>query len=119
MLEARLLKEYKQYFTHQHMDDLIAMFCHPFMAHHGLHLMMNKACVIDENLYENMKEAFIDDVLKMMKILEDNEQDDNSSNGNISHDAGIVHADDVLESSILIYMFNNLEGEVAWDWLIL
>ena len=42
-----------------------------------------------------MKEAFIDDVLKMMKILEDNEQDDNSSNGSISHDAGIVHADDV------------------------
>ena len=41
MLEARLLKEYTQYFTHQHRDDFIAMFCHPFMAHHGLHLMMN------------------------------------------------------------------------------
>ena len=25
----------------------------------------------------------------------------------------------MLESSIVSYMFNNLEGEVAWDWLIL
>ena len=36
MLAARLLKKYKQYFTHQHRDDFIAMFCHPFMVHHGL-----------------------------------------------------------------------------------
>ena len=28
---------------------------------------MNKACIINEYLYENMKEAFIDDVLNMMK----------------------------------------------------
>ena len=28
----------------------------------------------------------------MMKIPEDNEQDNNSSSGNVSHDAGIGHA---------------------------
>ena len=70
------------------------MFCHPFMAHHGLHLMMHKVCKINEHLYENMKEAFIADVLKMMKISEDTEQDNDKSSGNVSHEAGMGHADD-------------------------
>ena len=70
------------------------MFYHPFMDHHGLHLKVNKTCIIDENLYEDMKEASIDGALNMMKIPEDNGQDNNSSNGNTSHEGGIVHADD-------------------------
>ena len=56
MLAARLSKEYKQCFTHQQRDNFIAMFWHPFMAHYGLHLMMHKACIIDEHLCDNMKE---------------------------------------------------------------
>ena len=64
------------------------------MAHHGLHLMMHKACIIDKHLYENMKEAFIDDVLNMIKIPEGTEQDNDNSNGNVSHDVGLGHADD-------------------------
>ena len=56
MLAARLSKEYKQCFTHQQRDNFIAMFWHPFMAHHGLYLMMHKACIIDEHLCDNMKE---------------------------------------------------------------
>ena len=68
------------------------MFCHPYMADCGLHLMMNKACIIDENLCENMKKAFIDDVLNMMKIPEDIEHDNISTT--CEPDAGIVHADD-------------------------
>ena len=79
MLAARLSKEYKKYFTHQHSDISIAMFCHPYMADCGLHLMMNKACIIDENLCENIKKAFIDDVLNMMKIPEDIEHDNIST----------------------------------------
>ena len=42
MLVAKLSKEYKQYFTHQGRDDFMAMFCHPFMAHHGPYVMMDK-----------------------------------------------------------------------------
>ena len=70
------------------------MFCHPFMAHHHLNLMMHKVCVIDEHLYEIMKKAFIDDVLNMMKIPEDTKEDNNNSNGNVSHDAGVGNAAD-------------------------
>ena len=46
------------------------------------------------HLYENRKEAFIADVLNMMKIPEDTEHDNGNSNGNISHDTGVGHADD-------------------------
>ena len=63
------------------------------MAHHGLQPIMHKACIIDEHLYDNMKEAFIDDVLKT-KLPEETEQDNHDSNGSISHDADIGHADD-------------------------
>ena len=56
------------------------MFCHPFMAHHGLELMMHKACIINEHLYDNMKEAFIDDVLNMAKLPEETEHDNDDSN---------------------------------------
>ena len=51
--------------------------------------MVRKACIINEHLYEIMKEAFIDDVLNMMKIPEDTEQDNDNRNGNVSHDAGM------------------------------
>ena len=37
--------------------------------------MMNKACIIDEHLYRNMKEAFVANVLNMIKIPGDSEQD--------------------------------------------
>ena len=56
--------------------------------------MMHKAYIINEHLYENMKEAFIDDVLNMMKILEDTELDNDNTNDNVSHEAGVGHADD-------------------------
>ena len=53
-----------------------------------LHLMMHKAC------YDNMKEAFIDDVLDMAKVPDETEHDNDNSNDNISHDAGVGHVDD-------------------------
>ena len=65
MLGARLSNEYKEYFTHQQGDNFTGMFCHPFMGHHNLQLMMHKASIINEHLYDNMKEAFIDDLLNM------------------------------------------------------
>ena len=41
-----------------------------------------------------MKEAFVANILNMIKIPGDNEQDIINSEGNVSHDAGIGHADD-------------------------
>ena len=70
------------------------MFCRPFMPRHGLHLMMQKACIIDEHLYDNMNEAFIDDILNTVKLPEETEHNNDNSNGNVSHDAGIGHVDD-------------------------
>ena len=89
-----LSKKYKKYFTHQERDDIITIFCHPFMAHHGLHLMIHKACIINEHVYDNIKEAFIDDILNMAKLPEETEYDNDNSNGKISHDVGIGHVDD-------------------------
>ena len=94
MPAARLSKKYKESFTRQSRDNFIAMFCHPFMAHHGLPLIMHKACIINEHLYDNMKETFIDDILNIAKLPEETEHDNNNSNGNVSHDAGIGHVDD-------------------------
>ena len=70
------------------------MFCHPFMVYHGQQLMMHKACIIDKHHYENMKEAFIDDILNMVKLPQETELNNDNSNGNVSHDAGIGHVDD-------------------------
>ena len=47
----------------------MAMFTHPFMAHHGLYLMMHNACIINEHDYDTMKEAFIDDVSDKVEHL--------------------------------------------------
>ena len=40
----------------------MAMFCHPFMAHHGLQLMTSKTGVITHGMLSTMKNAFVDDV---------------------------------------------------------
>ena len=65
MVVARLSKEYYQYITQR--EDFMAMFCHPFMAHHGLHLMTGRQVSTHGEL-TTMKEAFVDDVTQIVKL---------------------------------------------------
>ena len=71
----------------------MAMFSQPFMAHHGLYMMMHEACVMNGHNYDTMKEAFIDDVSNMVKIPELTEQNNNNISGDMTNNAANIHVD--------------------------
>ena len=75
-------------------DNFMAMFSHPFMAHHGLYLMMHRACIINEHESNTMKEAFINDISNMVKLPEQTEQNNNNNNGAMSNNDVNGHVDD-------------------------
>ena len=81
-LVARLVKNYDEYFTHQADDDWMAMFCHPFMAEHGISILVEKAKVASKEKREGQKDKFIDAVAAMIKLPDDGTIQDTSVGAN-------------------------------------
>ena len=64
------------------------------MAHHGLYLMTHKAFIINGHDYDIMKEALIDDVSNMVKILEQTGQNNDNTSGDMTNDDGNMHIEE-------------------------
>jgi hypothetical protein len=96
-LIARLKKEYMSYVGEISNDDKNAMMCHPFMAHHGMHVLVQKTNMLTKDDQISLKEEFVSLVSSFIKLepSNDNLPEMNGDNSTNEHNEGsLIDSDD-------------------------
>jgi hAT family C-terminal dimerisation region len=72
-LIARLKKEYESYVGEITKDDKNAMMCHPFMAYHGMHVLVKNTNMLTTEQHASLKEEFVSLVSTFIKLEPSND----------------------------------------------